>query len=80
MPILPVQEAMTRAEWFEYYEAVARAQALERAEKEAAQHKPPQTWRCTPIQRPAFKTVFKTTPLHRQEEKDNWDPFRRVLF
>ena len=79
MPILPVQHAMSRAEWLEYYEAVARAQVLERAEKEAAKHKPEPTWRLTPIQRPAFKSTYKTTPLHHKEEIDNWDPYRRLF-
>ena len=80
MPILPVQDAMTRDEWYKYYEAVARAHALEKAEQEAAQWKAKETWRIQPIQRPAFRSCFKTTPLHHKEEKDEWDPYRRTLF
>ena len=80
MPILPVQDAMTRDEWYKYYEAVAQAHALEKAEQEAAQWKPKENWRSTPIQRPAFRTAFKATPLHHKEEPDNWDPYRRTLF
>ena len=80
MPILPVQDAMTRDEWYKYYEAVARQQALEKAEEEAKQWKPQETWRLQPIQRPTFRSTFKSTPLHHKEEKDQWDPYRRSLF
>jgi hypothetical protein len=64
MPILPVQRAVTRDEWKAYYEAVARAQALERAEKEAALRKPPPTWQCKPVSNKPFYNHYSTTPLH----------------
>lgn len=80
MPILPVQDTMTRNKWYTYYEAVARQRTLKFAEKEAAQWKPLETWRLQPIQRPTFRSTFKSTPLHIMEEKDQWDPHRRSLF